>query len=104
MSSKNSDNSLRCLICNWPINAVLDEKTLNRFYKGILKWVSRKNASLANQISKKIRPLLNRSIAICRWDMVFLIKQKIREVDKILAKKFEREIEKNFDFKGSLIS
>jgi len=104
LKEEENTDSFHCIICNWPINRLLNVRL---FYPSILKWIekSSNDQEKKKEIFKRLEFLKRvKSIPICRYDFFYLIKDIISQVDEMLAEKFEKEVASNYDFSGSLIS
>ena len=102
LKPEENTQSLTCVVCNWPINRLLNVK---KIYPKILEWINENsNGNERNEVLKNLE-FLGRvdKLAICRYDFFDLIKNIISRSSEELAKKFER-FEKQYDFSGSLIS
>jgi len=104
LKEEENTNSIRCVICDWPINRLLN---VQLFYPSIFKWIEENSSD--QEKKKKILKHLEflkrlKSVPICRYDFFYLIEDIISQVDKKLAEKFEKEVASNYDFSGSLIS
>ncbi len=104
MKNEEYDDSIHCLICDWPINRVIKKDKVNEFCSGIIKWLEAKKIKNREKIIEKIRALMNKDAYLCRYDFFYLIRDFIKEYNPKAAKVFEEKIAKQFDFNGAMVS
>jgi len=104
---KNEDTSSPiCVICGWPINRLIEKQEVEKFCRGVLEWVKKNTNSwkIVNNIKKKLERIEGKTLAMCRYDFFYFIKDLISSVDEKLGEKYEKEVCLQYDFRGSLIS